>query len=54
MEKFLTLLAWIIGIPCSITFLVKMIASVQEGKPCPATIFTFVVSASCWAWIISR
>lgn len=52
-EQFLMILAYFIGIPCTIIFLIKMISGIHEQKNYGGPGW-FVVSAICWAWILSR
>jgi len=51
MNSFFTLLAWFIGVPCTIVFLVKTISGLLEQKWYGGPGW-FLISAICWAWIL--
>ena len=58
MEKFITYVAWGIGIPATALFVFSIFASIDDfakGIDSKYPICTaFVVSIPCWAWILSH
>jgi len=53
MINFLTILSWFIAIPSTLVFIIKIIYGFAEQKNYGGPGW-FIISAICWAWIISH